>query len=417
MKKIFSIGIGFTVILCICLFSTVFAAEPVKITFASWQWHEVPFVDFYHEMNEKFAKENPGYVIEEQYTPFAKYFDKMLADTTAGAVPDLMLQRIEDMGPYQSMKALEPLDKWMSKTDIKSAYYSAQYQPPVKVNGKTYALVMGYVGAELFYNKELFQKAGLSVPKNPDEFVNAAIKLTKAPDQYGYACMTMPQVAFYIHLSYWIYGQDKDYLKKEYKVNTPGVIKALTYYKKLFDAKVMPMGIDKSVIRTLFAQGKAAMIIDGPGVMDLVKTQNPSLAPKIDTAVVPFPSGVAVAQNSVLTIPAKAKQKDMAWKYLEMINRPENNIRFLQITGCTTGRKLTDKQTADYLQENPWYTGFSGSAKNLVIPVGPTPEIDPQVSKIMIDAAQSVLYQNVPVKTALNDAQKQIDQIVASLKK
>jgi multiple sugar transport system substrate-binding protein len=396
-------------ILSVSLLSTAFAAEPIKITVASWQWHEVPFVDFYHEINRQFEKENPGYVIEEVYTPFAKYFDKMIADTVAGAPSDVMMIRVEETGKYVSMKALEPLDRYLPK-DVKTSYVNAQYNPPVKTKGKTYALIVGWVGQELFYNKELFEKAGLKVPQTPEQFVAAAQKLTKAPEQYGYPFMTLAQEAFFSHLSYWIFGQDKNFLQKTIKVNSPGVIKAVKYYKELFDAQVTPIGVDKSVIRNLFVQGKAAMIIDGPGVMGLIRQNNPALASKIGSAIVPFPTGTAVAQDQVMTIPAGSKNKAMAGKYLAIMSRAENMAKFLQITECTPGRKIDMKA---FLQKNPWYTGFAGGLTHLKVAASPYSDIDAQARKIVIDAVQGVLYRNVPVKSALDNAQKEINRLIA----
>ncbi len=407
MKKIFFALTVFAVILSVCLLSTAFAA-PVQITVSSWQWEEVPFNGFYREVAKQFTKENPGYVIEEQYTPFAKYFDKMLADTAAEAVPDVMMLRIEDLGQYSTEGVLEPLDKWMSK-DLKQSFVDAQYLSPVKIKGKTYAVIMQYVGQELLYNKELFEQAGVEVPKTADELVTAAKKLTKAPDQYGYPFMTLAQEAFFSHLSYWIYGQDKNFLVKGIKVNGPGEIKAAQYYKQLFDAKVTPIGVDKSVIRNLFVQGKAAMIFDGPGVMGLIRKQNPGLESKIGSKVVPFPTGTAVAQDNLLTIPAASKNKKMAWKFVEIASRPEFMAKFLQMTDCTPGRK--DVVTKAYLDKNPWFTGFAEGANNLRVAVSPYSQIDAQVRRIVIDAVQSVLYADVPVKKALDGAQKQVDQL------
>lgn len=53
------------------------SGEVTKVLFASSQWEEAGFSDFYKMMAQKFHEQYPQYEIEEVYLPFAQYWDRI----------------------------------------------------------------------------------------------------------------------------------------------------------------------------------------------------------------------------------------------------------------------------------------------------------------------------------------------------
>ena len=108
----------------------------------------------------------------------------MIADLAAGSAPDLyILKNLKNFYTYENGKQL------MDVSDVAKTYDSktsglAFYQ----VNGKTYAIPYRQDSWYLFYDKDLFDKAGVAIPDGKwtwDDYATAAGKLSKALGSSG----------------------------------------------------------------------------------------------------------------------------------------------------------------------------------------------------------------------------------------
>ena len=393
------------------------SGEVTKVLFASSQWEEAGFSDFYKMMSEKFHEQYPQYEIEEVYLPYAQYWDKMIADIAAGEPADLMQQNIPRIPQFIKLGQLQALDDYMTpevKEAFQKNYLPAQNEWPIVTDDKTYALSMMLTSHQLMYNKKLLDDAGVAVPTTPEEFVDACKKLTKLPNQYGYGFATLSEDAFYNDIMIWCMGLDANVLKDgEFKINTPESAKALTLYKELFDAEVSPLGVPKSTYRQMFAQGQIAFLIDGPWTMSFLKTENAEVAANINVAMVPFPTKNSAIADNILVIPTDAKNKEGAWKYMEMCAGEEAQTQFAEMTNTTPGWNgaVSDK----YMTENEWFHAYVEGAPYAIqsSPMNHL-DLDTQIRKVVIDQAQAILYNNAPVEETLETIQKEVDELIAN---
>ncbi len=120
---------------------------------------------------------------------------RMLATRfAAGNPPDIVHMTARFVWGYGDEGVIEPLDRWMDKTDIKQSWVPAQRS--LTVDGKTWGLLLLTYGFALFYNERMFQEAGVKVPTNEEEFLAAAKALTRdrdgdgRTDQFGVALNT-----------------------------------------------------------------------------------------------------------------------------------------------------------------------------------------------------------------------------------
>jgi multiple sugar transport system substrate-binding protein len=153
---------------------------------------------FLPTLKSAFQKEHPNITVKITHIPEESYVTKIDTALAAGSPPD-----IGYMYEARWMKAgrVEPLDDIIASQGIDTSHYNQNAASYCDVDGKVYCLG-SYNGAiMLFYNKGLFDKAGLPYPSSTepmtvDEYAALAAKLTQPNDDRskyvwgGYADVT-----------------------------------------------------------------------------------------------------------------------------------------------------------------------------------------------------------------------------------
>ncbi len=394
------------------------AGEKIKVRYPNWQWGQIGFKDFFGEAAQAFEKENPNVQIEGITIPVGQYFDKMITEIQAGAPADLIMLRGDNYHQFVSMGALEALDRWMDRTDIKKTFYPEQ-RTFAGVDGKTYGLLVLNRTLQLIYNKAIFKDAGVALPKTQEEFLETAKKLTVRDKdgnvvRYGMALMTTNERDLYEFLLMFIVGYGGNFAKDgKPTAMDPRVIDGVKLYKRFFDAGVIPKGMNRNQFRQLFWEGKVAMYPEGSWQWAAIEKANPGILKDVDFAPVPWPNQMSTggAQN-FMAIPQQAKHKDEAWKYLELIARPEWQRRYAELTQSIPGRLGTID--AAFLGKYPWFKPFLEGQKH-VSPVSPPglELVNEEFQKIVRDKVSEVLFKNRPVEQAMAEAQQDLERLVA----
>jgi raffinose/stachyose/melibiose transport system substrate-binding protein len=118
-----------------------------------------------------YEKQHPDVKIETEIVSSDQYRDKLKVLATANELPDIGMTWSDGfIKPYVKGDMLEPLDDIVNRDpDLKDAFI-----PGVKesyaVNGKTYGLPLELNISYVFYNKEIFKKYNLEVPKTFEEY-------------------------------------------------------------------------------------------------------------------------------------------------------------------------------------------------------------------------------------------------------
>ena len=152
-------------------------------------------------MVTKFEAENPNVDVRMQIIPWGTYYDKLTLSLAYGGAPEVFIMHAARLPEFAAFDTLAPLSPLFTSP-----------QPPLKpeafapvpwrasfYNGKQLALPLDVHPLGLYYNTELFEKAGIvdaagkaKPPRTLDEFLDAARKLTKdtnrdgRPDQWGF---------------------------------------------------------------------------------------------------------------------------------------------------------------------------------------------------------------------------------------
>jgi arabinogalactan oligomer/maltooligosaccharide transport system substrate-binding protein len=194
--------------------------------------------------------------VEIQHTPYETEQLRTQFQTAAagGGGPDLVFGPSDQVGPLSLLKTIQPLDQALP------AGFFDRYVPSSldTLDGHIYA-APDQVGNHLVlcFNRALVPQA----PTTAEEFVALAKKLTRG-DVYGFAMnLTEPYwlVPFLGGYGGWIMDA-----QARPTLDTPAMVQALTFLKGLRDLRVLPQECDYQIAETLFKEGKAAMIVNGP---------------------------------------------------------------------------------------------------------------------------------------------------------
>lgn len=132
---------------------------------------------------------------------------------------------------------LEPLDEYLAQTD--EAYEKDDIIESLMVQscnqaGEQMAIPMRVGTAMLYYNKDILDEAGLSVPENWDEVLEICKKLSNE-ELKGLAQTFYPENKDFIRLLYSMGGTVLNEDMTQATVNTPEMIQMITFVKTILD--------------------------------------------------------------------------------------------------------------------------------------------------------------------------------------
>lgn len=192
---------------------------------------------------------------------------KLPTAISTGTGPDFVLMGIEFINQYVENDMLIPIDDFWEATGLEESNYLENVVNKSKVDGTLYGVPMQYNLQYLYYNKDLFEAAGLDPEQPPttlDELAEYAEKLTdSSKNQYG--------IGFPIDYTYYceyLWGNGGDVISEdgtENYLNSEANISTLEWIQDLIiNKQVSPQGLRASDADTMFQSGQLAMYTSGP---------------------------------------------------------------------------------------------------------------------------------------------------------
>ncbi|HEY7347170.1 MAG TPA: extracellular solute-binding protein [Ktedonobacterales bacterium] len=183
---------------------------------------------------------------------------KSVTAINAGSGPDIIAWADDSLGTLAQSRIVIPLDDYISKSFVDKTYNKAAAQG-VEFNNHVWGVPEAVEAVTIMYNKSLISADQL--PKTTDDMLTFAQNYqAQHPGSYG---IVWPTEDAYYNAG-WFYGAGAFYVHEDGKVglNTPAGISA----GKFLDSfkPYLPSQIDGGVASSLFKEGKAAAVIDGP---------------------------------------------------------------------------------------------------------------------------------------------------------
>lgn len=265
-----------------------------------------------------------------------QYGTKLLTQIAAGTAPDIFQIGDGDVSMFAAKGAIENLNPYVKGSNgMNLDMYYKNVLKIGKVNGKLYTLPKDYSDEAIFYNKKLFDKAGIPYPKAGwtwKDFYKAAKKLTIKKGgktvQWG-AEMPGAQIRNILPLIYAYGGSVISPDGKKYVgyLNSKGTVKAMKIYKNMyFKDGITPTSTTEQSFKgvDLFSTGKVAMLLMGNWP---ITTYNAN--PNLKYGTVSLPVGPSGPENTIFYagygLNSASKNKKAAWDYLKYLTGPKGS--------------------------------------------------------------------------------------------
>ncbi|MFE4711196.1 ABC transporter substrate-binding protein [Paenibacillus sp. NPDC056722] len=248
--------------------------KKVQLTFTTWG--DVTSGSSEQQLADEFNAAHPDIEVKFEPVPGDGYATKLTTSLASGTAADVFLIGEGDFYSYVDKGVVEPLDDYIGKN---STFDLAMYQKDLidmeRINDKLYYLPKDFNPLALWYNKRIFDEAGVPYPSDDwtwDDMFATAKKLTKQENgkytQFGFNAGTW-EYPIYTYL--WTNGTDianEEGTKAEGFMNSEKTVQAMEKYVALSkgDGRVSPTPQDTQTMggdSSMFMTDKLAMMVTG----------------------------------------------------------------------------------------------------------------------------------------------------------
>ncbi|NYE03341.1 multiple sugar transport system substrate-binding protein [Bacillus niacini] len=295
--------------------------DKVEITYGVWGKAQVPVIN---DVIKLFNEKHPNIKVKVELTPYGQYFQKLETAATGGAMPDVLWMNGPHIAQYAEGKVIIPLNDLIKKDNYSLDNYPKSLVDLYTVDGKVYGIPKDFDTTGLFYNKKIFDEAGIPYPDDTwdwNKLKEVAEKLTnKDKGIWGFGAMMENQGGYYDLI--WQNGGhilSKD--GKQVGFDTPEAIEALKYNISFIKEGLSPTlaQMTETAASELFISGKLAMKLDGSYMVPDYRVN-----PDIDVTIPPKGKNRAVSIHGLSNvIAANTKHKDAAWTFVKFLGSKE----------------------------------------------------------------------------------------------
>ncbi|MFD9632411.1 extracellular solute-binding protein [Streptomyces violascens] len=393
-------------------------ANTVQIAYNRSTDNKIRFKDaFLEDVKKQFEQEHPGKKVklvpiqaaDNDYA--AKVQQMMRSPKTA---PDLVYEDTFRINSDIGAGYLRPLDDYLSQWDMWGQFVDTAKAAARAEDGKTYGVPDGTDTRGLWFNKQIFAKAGLPAnwqPKNWAEVLGAARTVKqKVPGVIPlnvYTGKAAGEAAAMQGFEMLLYGTGENPLYdpagKKWVSGSQGFKDALGFVRTVYAEKLGPDpsdALDPNVGTHLatdwMPNGKLAIALDGSWLGQNWVNKGPKEWPAWSTvlgqAPMPTQNGQAPGKVSMSggwtwAIPAKAGNPALAFDFVKTMQTKENAVKW-DVADAQIAVRKDVAADPTYLNSMPGITFFTG-----LVPFThyrPALPVYPQVSTAIGEAMESV---------------------------
>ncbi|MEH7247165.1 sugar ABC transporter substrate-binding protein [Neobacillus niacini] len=298
--------------------------ETIVLRFATWDSGEA--LKIQEKIVKEFEEKHP--FIKVQMEAYGDEFDQKLATAFGAKNPPDVMYMWNYPVYFQSLEPLENFIKRDPTIDLNDFYqglfnYSTMYR-------KLYGMPAGFTTRVVYYNKDLFDAAGVPYPKDGwtwDDFKSVAKKLSNPVlGQYGFGVRPEPDT-YDLQGIVWSNGSSfisEDGKKIDSYMNSPETIESIELFAEMVKEKsaVFVGGKNQQSGEEVFKEGKIAMWESGIWPLEEFKKA------KVNFGTVEMPAFKGktvkgVISSSAISIAKDSKNKDLAWEFVKYFSSPE----------------------------------------------------------------------------------------------
>lgn len=279
-----------------------------------------------------FMKDHPGITVSTSHFETDVLHSQFQTAALAGGGPDLVYGPSDKIGPYSVMQLIVPLERHFDRS-----FFDEFEKAGIPMLGGHIYAVADQIGNHLMliYNKALVNRP----PEKSDEWIAMCKEATKDldgdgfPDQYG--------LVFNYREPFWLIpfvgGFGGWVVDEEYRptLDTPAMVRALRFLADLRNKyRIIPKECSYELSDTMFKQGKAAFLINGPWSLKAYVNAG------LEIGVTPIPVIAETGRHPVPMVSSKG--------YSISVNVPEEKLPIVKellvyLTSDDAQREIVDE--------------------------------------------------------------------------
>jgi multiple sugar transport system substrate-binding protein len=355
----------------------------------------------YPDLIKAWEGKNPGYKVSVEMVGWAQCEGKVTTLAAAGTPVALAYIGSRNLKQLAASDLIVPVPY----TDAEKAAYYPHIVDTVTFKGQQWGIPTAFSTKAIYWNKDLFTKAGLDPAKPPTTWDELYADAKQIKDKTGIAGYGLPAKTMdnTMHqFMHYVYTNNGSVIDADGKItlDSPQNLQALEFVKKLVDvSEDGPSAYEQNDMTTLFSDGKVAMIEQGPWGRN-------QIAKGVNWGVAALPVGPQAKGPGTLLITdsiAVFKGTGVEAQAIDLgkwLTNPENQFTYEKTHGLTPLRPVDGVKDL-VAQDASWKPFLDGIAFG-----GPEPLfLDVKgFQNAIIDMVQSVVTGTAQPKDALTKA-------------
>ncbi len=418
--------------------SNASSSNTIKIAYEQFGPPPYHTAEWLNQAKQKFEAASPN--VKIQLEPIIAdeggYYTKLaLMQRSADTAPDIVSEDSFQIGSDVTAGYLAPLDNYLASWPEYKQQWFPQMQTITTFNGHNYGIMNSTDVQTIWYNKDIFKKAGLPTDWQPQtwaDLLSAAQTIkAKVPGVIpinAYSGIPMNEASTMRTMLMLLYGTNDplyDYSANKWVVPSKGIEDSLNFVKQVYnpsnllgpenDIALSPTA-GNAVPTQLLPQGKLAIAMDGSWLPSSWSSTGGSTWPawQQTLGVAKMPTQFGQGQKTLtfsggwsFAISSKSAHKDQAFQFLKLLNSKDLLAQYAVVASQITPRKdVVDVPSYKDVPLNPYFTSLLNVTH--FRPAFPAyPKISVQITSMM----QQVMSQQQSPADAMNAFTQQVTSI------
>lgn len=368
-----------------------------------------------------------GIPVKVEVVDWDNYWTLLEAGATGGEMPDVFWMHSQYSEKYMDQGILLDLTDYIAKDDsIDMSNYYEEISGLYEYDGKQYAIPKDYDTIALWYNKDMFDEAGIAYPDETwtwETLVEAAGKLVKEDgSQYGFVGNTDANQEGYYNAIYSYGGYVINDAKDKSGYDDPATLEAMEMYTGIIKAMPPQSTMAESGNVSLFTSNVAAMSMFGswyaPTFKDLADEGNTQWA----CAVLPYHDAngngscdegerVSIFNGLGWSAPADVENPDDVYSLISYLGSKEGQEKQAQLGVTMSAYKGTSDAWVDAIKEvdlTPYLEEANGKATLVPMPCSRNSAWAEDAKQSLVAAWQDTSKMTEVCKTVAEDMNAQL---------
>ena len=385
--------------------------ERTVITF--WNGFTGPDGQILQELVQEYNETNTKNVeIVLDIMPWDILFQRLATSLPVQQGPDIIAFATEHIGTYASLGALANIDDIYARGLVDSTLIPPALHENLQFGGSYYGVPMNMATLMMFYNRDIFEMAGLDPNRPPttwDELEEFALAIAQVPDEnfYGFGLAVRETIPMWPIM---IWGNGGNFIHNGSSVlHSDANVETITRWSTLIrDEGIAPPILTWAEIDMLFQSGRLGMYFVGPWATGMFESAG------LNFGVAPVPSGpnrtVTLGTGVAMVKTATSLEQEAVYDFFRWWNTSDVQVRWSLGTGFPLAR--TDAIDDPRLQENQFVIDFSsvtGYAEFYLQQLTNFSQIDTQV---LVPMLETILLTDADVRETLEQFSAQLDKLL-----